>query len=65
MAELILDAEETIKLLRWKLEHYATCDLRPGTCGDLYHFELCPSGIGTFIQVLCPCGAIEDLTGDL
>jgi hypothetical protein len=65
MAELILEDDEKEKLRIWKAAHYTVCKLEPGTCGDLYHFRICPSGIGNFISVKCPCGASEDLTGDL
>ena len=65
MATLTLETDEEEKLAAWKKEHYAKCKLRPGSCGDLYHFRVCPSGIGTFISVRCPCGDSCELTGDL
>jgi hypothetical protein len=64
MAHLEMDEDEKKRFEAWKIEHYKICTLRPGTCGDLYHFRVCPSGIGTFLSVKCPCGAKEDLNGD-
>ena len=65
MPKFELEPDEKEKMEAWKLEHKKTCFLKPGTCGDLYSFDLCPSGIGIFISVHCPCGAECDLTGAL
>lgn len=65
MVNFVLDDDEKAKFDAWESEHYKTCKLQPGTAGDLHSFRLCPTGIGTFISVKCPCGASEDLTGDL
>jgi hypothetical protein len=79
MAVLELAPDEKERLEAWKKEHYAQdsslpsrrdcrgkCRFKPGSAGDLYYFHVCPSGIGTFIAVVCPCGAPKcDLTGDL
>ena len=65
MPKFELEPDEKKKYDAWKLEHQKVCALRGGTCGDLYSFSLCPSGIGIFISVHCPCGAKCELTGDL
>jgi hypothetical protein len=65
VATLTLDINEEAKFKAWEKEHKKKCKLRPGTCGDLYSFNICPSGIGDFISVHCPCGAQADLTGSL
>jgi hypothetical protein len=78
MATLTLEPDEKERLEAWKKEHYApvegyasrkdchgTCKFKPGTCGDLYFFHVCPTGIGTFVAVMCPCGAPKcDISGD-
>ena len=60
-----LESDEQVKFDAWKKEHRKKCKLRPGSIGDLYNFDVCPTGIGTFIVVHCPCGAECDLTGNL
>ena len=64
MVEFKMDEDEKKKFEEWRTEHYKTCALRPGTCGDLYHFTVCPSGIGKFLGVTCPCGNHATLNGD-
>lgn len=56
-----VDDEQTDKYLAWRDEHQKTCKLRPGSIGDLFHFRICPTGIGNFISVHCACGEGLDL----
>jgi hypothetical protein len=79
VAVLELTPDEKERLEAWRREHYTQdaslpsrrdchgkCRYKPGSVGDLYYFHVCPSGIGTFIAVVCPCGAPKcDITGNL
>ena len=67
MATFTLEPDEKKRLEAWRKGHYARvaglpsrkgchgrCRLRPGSAGDLYYFHVCPTGIGTFVAVVCP-----------
>jgi hypothetical protein len=78
MATLELTPAEKKTLATWRKRHYAPdsrypsrkdchgkCRFKPGSAGDLYYFHVCPTGIGMFVAVVCPCGAPKcDITGD-
>lgn len=63
MITFTVDDKQEQKYKDWVALHQKKCQMRGGTCGDLYFWRFTPTGIGTFILVTCPCGAdfhVED-----
>lgn len=65
MRTFTITDEQVDKIKVWKAAHMSPdgekCILRPGSIGDLEHYRICPTGVGDFISVHCPCGNELDL----
>lgn len=61
-ASFDLDEDQVRLANQWALRHKCKTAGQYGTAGEKYSFRFLPTGIGTFVDVKCSCGAEKDLS---
>jgi len=56
MHTFTISDEQEKQWMGWRAEHEKTCKAKPDFCMALYSIIFTPSGLGTSVQVTCPCG---------